>query len=106
VALTSKQIGEAPSIGTFVLQLQGALQKKCNTVLIEDESVSDYVVRRKFSQKVAGSISTFAVTLATSVASLLPPAVTDLQTVTDVQMDTALSDVMWTQNAYAYILPS
>jgi hypothetical protein len=106
VALTSKQIGEAPSIGTFVLQLQGALQKKCNAVLIEDEGVPDYVVRRKFSQKVLLTVSTFAVSLATTVASLLPPAVVDLQTVTDVQMDTALSDLMWTQSAYAYILPS
>ena len=106
MALSEKQIGEAGSIGTFVLQLQGALQKKCNTVLVEASTTPDYVVRRKFSQKVATNLPTFAGALAVSVASLLASVASDLQTVTDAQIDTALSDTMWTQNAYAYVLPS
>jgi len=105
MALTTTDIGNAATNGSFVIKVQGALQKYINLVAVEDESTADYVVRRKFMQRVAVNLSEFALRMAVSVAAVLPGTVSDLNLVTDAQMDTAVAAV-WTQTAYAYILPS
>jgi ubiquinone biosynthesis protein UbiJ len=105
LALTNAQIGEAAGNGSFMMKLQGALQKHINTVLTEDESTNHYVVRRKFAQRVGLNLSGFAVAMAVSVASVLPGTVSDLNTVTDTEINNAVIAV-FTETAYAHILPS
>lgn len=107
MALTRTQVGNAASNGTFVTQLQGSLQAQINIVLGEASSTADYVVRRKFAQQAAKQLPQTAASIAVAVAAQLAAGgvVSDLNAVTDTQMDTAIVTI-FTQVAYEVILPS
>src|SRR5690349_4224865 len=102
MALTRTQVGNAASNGTFVTQLQGSLQAQVNIVLGEASSTADYIVRRKFAQLCEKQLPAMAAALAVPVAAQLAAGgvVSDLNAVTDSQMDTAIVAI-FTQLSYA-----
>jgi hypothetical protein len=107
MALTLTQVGNAGSNGTFITQLQGSLQTQITLVLAEAGTTADYVVRRKFAQLAEKNLGQTAAALAVPVAAQLAAGgvVSDLNAVTDTQINTALVAI-FTQLAYATILPS
>jgi len=113
VALSLTTIGNAASIGGFLMQVQAGLQSTVTAVLGEAGTTPDYVVRRKFAQKVAQNLPAFSVGLAVAVAAQIksanPTKYNDLTgtpiPVADADVTAALSAI-FTQQAYAYILPS
>ena len=107
--LTLPIIGSANGVGSFVTQVQAALQATCTAILAEASSTPDYVVRRKFAQHCAKNLTTSAQALAVAVASQVqsanPSTYNDLTAISDAHISNAISAI-FTQQAYAYILPS
>ena len=108
MAMTSAQLGNASSNGTFVSQLTGCLQRAVTTVLAEASSTANYVVRRKFAQKAEVQLAPMAQAMATAVAvqvAAVHPSYTDFPNFTDADVDAALAAI-YDQVAFAAILPS
>lgn len=110
MALSLTVIGNAGGAGgPFVAQCSAGLQSTVTAILGESSATPDYVVRRKFAQKIDGSVAQFAPLLAVAIASQVqsanPAKYSDLTAVQDVDVTNALSAI-FTQQAYANVFPS
>mgnify|MGYP001594512547 CR=1 FL=1 len=107
MALLLAVIGTADT-GSVVAQVRAGLQGTVTAILAEANNTPDYVVRRKFAQKCATNLGSAAAGLAVAVITQVGaanPTYTQLSQVTDANILTALSAI-FTQQAYAHILPS
>ena len=109
MALSLSIIGSAANVGSFVAQVQAGLQSTVTAILSEASTTPDYVVRRKFAQRCAGSLpqasQALAVAVATQIQAANPTKYADLTAIQDADVTTALSGI-FTQQAYAASLPS